>query len=495
LTKHFGGVYANRSVSLDIASGEIHCLLGENGAGKTTFAECLYGFYKPDAGKIVFKDKHVTIQSPSDAIRLGIGMVHQHFVLIRPLSVIENIIVGTDAAKPILDLNAARDRVQALCDEYSINLDLSAKIWQLSVGEQQWVEILKSLFGGVELLILDEPTAVLTPQEADKLFAILQKMKSESISIIFITHKLREVMQVSDRVTVLRKGEKIATVVTSAVEKSELARMMVGRDVVFRLEKEEACPGDPVLDIIDLHILDDREQESVRGISLCVQKGEIVGIAGISGNGQRELFESIVGVRHPISGRILLEGVDTTRFNPEQIARKGMAHIPEDRLSEGLIPEFSVAENLILGLHKRRFFWHGIYLDEGEVESFANTCVEEFEILTQSLRQITKNLSGGNLQKVIIARELSTHPVCLIANQPTRGLDVGAIEYVHNRLIEQRDQGLAVLLFSEDLEEILNLADRVAIIFNGKIVAVLNTSDTTREEIGLLMAGALEKAE
>lgn len=496
LTKRFGSVIANKEVSIEINPGEIHCFLGENGAGKTTLSECIYGFYSPESGDIYFNGKRVDIKSPSDAIDLGIGMVHQHFILVRPLSVIENIIVGTDAAHVFLNLSEASKKLEKLCSAYDLCLDLSARIWQLSVAEQQWVEILKALFGGVKLLILDEPTAVLTPQESEKLFVILRKMKQEGLSILFITHKLNEVIEVSDRVTVLRKGEKVATVNTADVTRADLARMMVGREVVFRLNKPEVTIGEPVLEVKNLCANNDRRQEALRNLSLNVKAGEIVGIAGVTGNGQKELFESIVGVRPTSSGEIILSGTDITHASVASIASMGlasmgMASIPEDRLKEGVVPDFSISENLILGLHKFRFFkFHGCFLDSREVEHFADNCIKDFDITTPSSKQPIRNLSGGNIQKVVLARELSGNPICLIADMPTRGLDVGAIEYVHNRLLMQCEKGTGILLFSDDLDEIMNLADRILVIFKGSIVADLPTT-ASREEIGLLMAGSL----
>ncbi len=493
LTKRFGSVVANSEVSLEIDAGEIHCFLGENGAGKSTLAECIYGYLCPECGEIFFNGKKVDIKSPSDAIHLGIGMVHQHFILVRPLSVIENIVVGTDAAELFLDLSKATKRLEKLCSDYDISLDLNAKIWQLSVAEQQWVEILKALFGGVKLLILDEPTAVLTPQEADKLFVILRKMKQEGLSILFITHKLNEVMEVSDRVTVLRRGEKIATVNTAEVTREDLAKMMVGREVMFRVEKPQVSLGEPVLEVNRLVARNDRGQTSLNKLSLSVRSGELVGIAGISGNGQKELFECIIGVRHAEAGEIILSGEPITNRHPREISGKGISHIPEDRLKEGIVPDFSVSENLILGLHHDRFFRaDGWVLDRKGVENFASDCIRDFEIVTPSARQTTRNLSGGNIQKVVLARELSKQPACLIANMPTRGLDVGAIEYVHNRLLKQCQLGTGILLFSDDLDEILNLADRILVIFKGSIVGELAPATASRKEIGLLMAGSLE---
>lgn len=492
LTKRFGGVLANNEVSFQINHGEVHCFLGENGAGKTTLAECLYGYCPPNSGEIYFNGERVKITSPSDAIRLGIGMVHQHFILVRPLSVIENIIVGTDAAKFILNLTEATKKLEQLCADYEISLDLSAKIWQLSVAEQQWVEILKALFGGAKLLILDEPTAVLTPQESEKLFVILRKMKQKGLSILFITHKLNEVLAVSDRITVLRHGEKVATVNTAEVNAADLARMMVGREVVFDVEKPVVQIGNPVLEVKKLCARNNRGQCALHEVSFNVKAGEIVGVAGVSGNGQKELFETIIGVNSADSGNVLLKGSEITNQSIQSIASQGIAHIPEDRLKEGVVPDFSVAENLMLGLHKNQFFkWRGLNIDKKEVESFSENCIKEFEILTPSPKQPIRNLSGGNIQKVVIARELSKRPLCLIANMPTRGLDVGAIEYVHHNLLKQCEKGTGILLFSDDLDEIMNLADRILVIFKGSIVGELNPKTASREEIGLLMAGSL----
>lgn len=492
LVKRFPQVLANDHICLEIQRCEIHCLLGENGAGKSTLAECLYGYFSPDSGKIFFKGREVKLTSPSDAIRLGIGMVHQHFVLVQPLNVLENIVVGTQAAQLILDLNEAEARLGALCSEYGIHLDLHAKIWQLSVGELQWVEILKALYVSVELLILDEPTAVLTPQETEKLFAILRRMKEEGISIIFITHKLKEVMEVSDRVTVLRKGKLVGTVQTSAVTIESLAKMMVGRDVVFRVEKEKQRPGTPILDVRNLSALNDRGQEALREVTLTVHQNEILGIAGVSGNGQKELFEVLVGVRKPMRGQVLINGKDLTGRSSQEVMKSGIAHIPEDRIKEGLVPEFTVEENLVLGLHRKPQFLRRAFLDFDNIRKHARDCIEHFEIVTPSPRQLTRTLSGGNLQKVILARELSQQPICLIANQPTRGLDVGAMEYIHHRLLEQRKNGVGILLFSEDLDEVFNLADRIAVIFRGEILGIFNSAEVSLDEVGLLMAGVKE---
>ncbi len=493
LNKRFPQVWANRDVTFDVRRGEILCLLGENGAGKTTLSECLYGTYRPDSGTITFKGQVLDLSSPRDAIKAGIGMVHQHFVLAPPLSVLENIIVGTDLPF-VLDLRRAEARLQALCRDYGLEIDLREAVARLSVGERQWVEILKALYVGVDLLILDEPTAVLTPMETDRLFGIIHRMKAEGLSVIFITHKLDEVTAVSDRVTTLRKGGLVGTVDTADVDKAELARMMVGREVVFRVEKAARDPGPPVLEVVDLRARGDRDEEALRGVSLIVRSGEILGLAGVSGNGQKELFEAIVGMRRATDGRVILEGKDVTNRPPRYLMERGIASVPEDRIEEGLVMDFRLDENLVLGLHRNRPYSKLLFLDDGRIQEFARDSIQSYAIATPSAKHLTRLLSGGNLQKVILARELSRQPACLIANQPTRGLDVGATEYVHRRLLEQRERGAAILLVSEDLDEIFNLADRIAVILKGSIAGTLDASEATLESIGLLMAGQREEA-
>lgn len=493
LTKRFPLVLANDKVDFNIRRGEIHCLLGENGAGKTTLAECLYGFYKPEEGEIRFNGKAVSLSSPNDAIRLGIGMVHQHFVLVEPLSVIENVMLGTEHKGLLLDLASAEKKLKALCELYDVKLDLNAKIWQLSVGEQQWVEILKALYVGVQLLILDEPTAVLTPPEADRLFSVLHRMKEEGLAIIFITHKLKEVMQVSDRVTVLKKGRKIATVNTKEITTGELAYMMVGREVVFRVNKDKITTGEPILHIQGLTAKNDMGLEALHGIDLTLHRSEILGIAGVAGNGQKELFEVLVGVRKATAGGISINGKDIFNKNPRFISREGVGHIPDDRIGAGLISDFSVQENLILGLEENSPFKKGLFLDRKSIKKYAEECISQYDIVTPSMNQRTSYLSGGNLQKVILARELRQSLKVLIANQPSRGLDVGVIEYVHKELLEMRRNGIGILLISEDLDEIFNLADRIAVIFKGKILKVFDAPEADIESIGLLMAGIESK--
>ncbi len=493
LTKRFPQVLANDNISLDLHKGEIHCLLGENGAGKSTLAECLYGFYKPDSGTITFKGVPVKLSSPSDAIDLGIGMVHQHFVLVPPLTVIENVVVGIQDTGFILDLKNAERKLEEICETYGIHLDLQAKIWQLSVGEQQWVEILKALYVGSELLILDEPTAVLTPQETERFFETLKQMTRDGLSILLITHKLNEVMQVSDRVTVLRRGKLVATVNTAETTKSELAKMMIGREVIFRVHKAESTRNEPVLEVRDLYALGEKGQQVIQGISFTLHRGEILGIAAISGNGQRELFEVLAGVRRAKSGQILLEGEDITNRSSSYIMVRGVGHIPEDRLHEGLIPDFGISENLILGQQRSVMYRRGPFLNLEQIRKFAKMCISTFEIKTPSLSLPTKFLSGGNIQKVILAREFTQCPQCLLANQPTRGLDVGVIEYVHRRLLEKRAEGVGILLASEDLDEIIDLSDRIAIVFKGQIMGILESKSADYEKIGLLMAGVREE--
>ena len=490
LTKRFPGVLANDNVSIDVRHGEIHCLLGENGAGKSTLSETLYGTYLPDSGKISFRGAPVEISSPKDAIEVGIGMVHQHFVLVPPLSVIENVILGTQTSGLHMHTETTRNRLAKLCDNYDVELNLDAKVWHLSVGEQQWVEILKALYEGVDLLILDEPTAVLTPQASERLFSVLKRMKDDGLSIIFITHKLKEVMAVSDRVSVLRKGKLIATVNTTDVSKQELANMMVGRDVMFTIQKEHTDVGKTVVEARALRAKNERGEEALIDVSFGICQNEILGLAGVSGNGQKELFNVLVGVLEPTAGTLTLNGDDITFAQPGARMDAGLGSIPEDRIHEGLVMDFRVEENVVLGIHRREPYARGKRLiDQDAIRRFAIESIEKFEIATPSASQVSKTLSGGNLQKLILARELSLSPAFLVANQPTRGLDVGATEYVRRRLLDQKKRGAAILLISEDLDEILNLADRIAVIFKGEIMEVIDAKESTMEKLGLLMAG------
>lgn len=492
LTKEFPLVLANDQVNFEVREREIHCLLGENGAGKSTLAESIFGFYSPDGGEIHWKGEQVEIPSPSAAMELGIGMVHQHFMLVETHSVLENIMLGRESRGPLLDEKGTRARITELCEQYNVDMDPDTLIWQLSVGEQQWVEILKALYDGVELLILDEPTAVLTPQESERLFSILKKMSYEGLSIIFITHKLNEVVQVSDRVTVLRKGKKVDTVNTWEITKADLAHMMVGRDVVFRVERNEIDRGDPVLEMRKVTTCNDLGLECIHDVNLAIHKNEILGIAGVAGNGQKELFEVLVGMREGLSGEIYLNGDNITGKDPGYIRKKGMAHVPSDRIKEGLVMDFSIAENMILGTEWDAPYRKGLMLNNKAIRQFAQKGLDAYEIAASSIDHQTGSLSGGNLQKVILAREIGSEPMMLIANQPCRGLDVGVIEYVHTRLLELREQGVGILLFSEDLDEILTLSDRIAVIFKGEILGIFDAAEADLEKIGLLMAGVKE---
>ena len=489
LTKIFHQVVAIDSVSFDVRPGEIHCLLGENGAGKSTLAECIYGFYKPEQGEIFVEGQPVQMSSPAEAIGHGIGMVHQHFVLVPTLSVLENIVVGTDASGILLDLGKAEKEVKGLCQRYCVELDLGAKVWQLPVGQQQWVEILKVLYVGARLLILDEPTAVLTPQESRALFEILGMMTRENMSVILISHKLNEVLQ-SDRVTILRKGKKVATVQTAETTREELTAMMIGREVDVSLTKDDPVMGPEILAIQKLKARDDRGQEALRGIDLVVRGGEIVGIAGVAGNGQKELFETLIGVRKARSGQVILLGEDITRRSPKYIQEKGVAFIPEDRFAEGLVPDFSVEENLILGSQRAARFKSRGFIDFTRVADFAKKCIADYEIATPSGKTLTRTLSGGNAQKLIVAREFAQAAKLTLANQPSRGLDVGVIEYMHQVLLEKRREGGAILLASEDLDELYNIADTIVVIHKGQIMGRFPTAEADIQQIGLLMVGS-----
>ena len=489
LTKKFHRVTAVDSVSFDVRPGEIHCLLGENGAGKSTLAECVYGFYQPEQGEIFVDGEPVQMSSPAQAISHGIGMVHQHFVLVSSLSVLENIIVGTSTSGILLDPGKAEKEVKKLCERYCVDLDLTAKVWQLPVGQQQWVEILKVLYVGARLLILDEPTAVLTPQESRALFDILELMTREDMSVILISHKLNEVLQ-SDRVTILRKGKKVATVNTAETTRETLTGMMIGREVDIRLTKDKAVIGPEVLAVENLRALNDRGQEALRGIDLVVRGGEIVGIAGVAGNGQKELFETLIGVRRIVSGKVSLQGEDITRQRPKYIQAKGVAFIPEDRFAEGLVPEFSVEENLILGSQRNASFKSRGFIDASRVADFAKKCIDRYEIATPSSKTLTRTLSGGNAQKLIVAREFTREAKLTLANQPSRGLDVGVIEYMHQALLKKRREGGAILLASEDLEELYNIADTIVVIYQGRIMGRFPAADVDIQQIGLLMVGS-----
>jgi simple sugar transport system ATP-binding protein len=491
ITKQFPDVLANDSVSIDVMPGEIHCLLGENGAGKTTLADMVYGVFRPDKGSISLKGQPLNLRSPKEAMQAGIGMVHQHFELVLPMSAVENVVIGMDD-----DLQKTRTRLEELCSRYDVALDLDAETGRLSVGEQQWVEILKALYVGVDLLILDEPTAVLTPQGVERLFGFLREMKEAGLAVIFITHKLYEVMEISDRVSVLRRGKLVATVDTKNTDSRELARLMVGRDVVLTVEKAPADPGEPLLEVERIAAEGLSMRGAVRDVSLTVHQGEILGLAGVSGNGQSALFNALVGLNPPTGGSVRVGGVETTHLSPKQIANLGLAGVPSDRIHQGLVMDFQIQENLVLGRQRSADFSRAGLIRSRAMRAFADHAIEQFEIMTPSAQQRTRLLSGGNLQKVILARELTgIPPKILLVHQPTRGLDIGASEYVRRRLVEERDRGAGVLLISEDLDEIFNLSDRIAVIYEGRIIDTVDPISTNRAQIGMLMAGIKESEE
>lgn len=491
ITKQFPGVLANDRVNFDLRKGEIHALLGENGAGKTTLMNILYGLYLPDAGEIYRNGKEVKFTSPKDAIAQGIGMVHQHFMLIPVFSVTENIMLGEETVKNgLLDQRTVAGQVRTLSKQYGLEVDPQAIIQDLPVGVQQRVEIIKTLYRKAEILILDEPTAVLTPQEVDDLFRIIRELSNQGVSIIFITHKLKEVLAIADRITVMRAGKVIGTVTPQETNEAHLAEMMVGREVILTVEKEPAKPGDVVFEVENLSVYDQRGLEAVRNLSFHVRAGEILGIAGVQGNGQTELVEALTGLRTPHQGSVHLGGIDVTASPPRPMIENGLAHIPEDRQRHGLVLSFPVADNLILCTYYQPPFAHNYVIQNKAVDEYARRLVEEFDVRTPSPYLPASKLSGGNQQKVIVARELSRPVKLLIANQPTRGLDVGSIEYIHQQIVHMRDRGVAVLLVSAELDEIMALSDRIAVMYRGQIVATLDTSEATREGLGLLMAGA-----
>ncbi len=490
ITKAFPGVLANDRVSMKLDKGEIVALLGENGAGKSTLMNVVYGLLTADDGEILVDDMHVKIKSPRHAIDLGIGMVHQHFMLVQPLTVTENIVLGREPGRyGVIDFATARQRVREISDRYSLKVDPDAKIIDLSVGMQQRVEILKALYQGARVLILDEPTAVLTPQEVTELFRVVRSLVDEGLSAVFITHKLEEVIAIADRILVMRDGAIVGETTPGATDEIGLARMMVGRDVVLRVEKGVSTCGDVVLSVDDVHIEDDRSLEAVKGVSFKVCGGEILAIAGVDGNGQRELVESIVGLRRPLSGKIELKGNDITRANARASIEAGVSHIPEDRHRRGLVLEFDIAENIILGDHRTSpAASHGI-MHPKAITELARKRIADYDIRTPSERVLADSLSGGNQQKVVVAREIGRNPELLVAAQPTRGLDVGAIEFVHTQIIRERDSGKAVLLVTFELEEVLSLADRILVIYEGRIVKEFAVADADAETLGYFMTG------
>lgn len=500
ITKRFPGVLANDHVDFSHEKGEIHALLGENGAGKTTLMNILYGLYQPDEGEIRVNDAPTTIVTPHDAISHGIGMVHQHFMLVPPLTVTENIMLGQESVTAatrtlgglsILDRRSVANRIHGLSKQYGLQVDPEAFVADLPVGAQQRVEIIKALYRNADILILDEPTAVLTPQEADELFVIMRALVDQGKSIIFITHKLREVFAVADRISVMRGGQMIGTVKPAEATQELLAEMMVGRKVILTIDKVEAHPGASVLKIENLQVMDDRKHMAVDGISLDVCAGEILGVAGVQGNGQTELTEALTGLRHVNGGQVTILGHETTHATPRQIVEEGVSHVPEDRQKHGLVLSFPVRDNLVLCTYYQPPFASGPEINYPIVEQKAEELVETFDIRTPNTMTRVSALSGGNQQKVIVARELSRLVKLLIASQPTRGLDVGSIEFIHHRIVEARDAGAAVLLISAELDEIMSLSDRIAVMYKGRILDILDAKKATREQLGLLMAGVV----
>lgn len=490
ITKRFPGVLANDHISFTLELAEIHAFLGENGAGKSTLMNILYGLYDPDEGEIFINGRKVTIRGPNDAIRQGLGMVHQHFMLVPTLTVAENVMLGTEIVRGmLLDEEKANRRILQISKQYGLAVPPDALVQDLPVGVQQRVEIIKTLYRGADILILDEPTAVLTPQEADDLFVTLHSLVQQGKSLIFISHKLREVLEIADRITILRRGRVVGTTTPAETNEAGLAAMMVGREVILTVPKEPKEAGAPVLQVRDLVVLDDRHTVAVDGLSLEVRSGEVLGIAGVQGNGQTELVEALTGLRPVQSGQVRLTGHDTTRAVPRRVIEGGVAHIPEDRHRHGLVLSYPVRDNMVLSTYYLSPYAKGIVINEGIIDEHAKRLVREFDVRTPSTLTLCSTLSGGNQQKVVVAREFSRPIKLLIASQPTRGLDVGSIEFIHKEIIGKRDEGIGVLLVSAELDEIMALSDRIAVMFKGKVIATLPAATATREQLGLLMAG------
>ncbi len=506
ITKTWPGVVANDHVNIKVHKGEIHALVGENGAGKTTLMNILYGLIHPDAGEIYINGQLVHITGPRDAIRLHIGMVHQHFMLIPPLTVAENIVLGHEpgSVRTVYEVKKAREAVLNLSKQYGLPIDPDARIEKLSVGLQQRVEILKMLYRAADIMIMDEPTGVLTPQETVEFFGVLRGLAQQGKTIIFITHKLREVLELSDTITVLRRGKNAGELVTKETNQPEIARLMVGREVLLRVNKTPAHPGPVVLHVEDLHAQSDRDLEALHGVSFDVHAGEILGIAGVEGNGQSELVEALTGMRKITSGKITITQVkdgqagetrDVTTMDAREERVFGIAHIPEDRRGSGLVLADTIEDNTILGRqHWPQFSWNGFVLLLRNIFNWAKKLITEYDVRTTSVEATVRSLSGGNQQKLIIAREFAAEPMALIASQPTRGVDIGAIEFIHRRLIEERDAGKAVLLVSAELDEIRSLSDRIAVMYEGKIVDIVSP-DATEEQLGIMMTGGHIKEE
>ncbi len=493
LTKRFPGVLANDHIDLQLLRGQILSLLGENGAGKSTLMNLIYGLYSPDEGEILVNGKPVSIHDPNDAIALGIGMVHQHFQLVPVLTVTENVMLGNETVNgPFLNRRAARNRILEISQQFGLEVDPDALVQDLPVGVQQRVEIIKALYRNADILILDEPTAVLTPQEADSLFDIMRTLQDRGVSMIFISHKLREVLDICQQVVVLRGGKVVGTADPTRATEADLASLMVGREVILKVDKDPAQPGEPVLVVQDLVVNDDRDLQAVRGVSLEVRAGEILGIAGVQGNGQTELIEAITRLRTIYSGHVIINGHDVTHASPRTVTETGVGHVPEDRQKNGMVLAFPVKDNLVLQSYYRPPFSHGVSTNEEAIVAMAQGLVEQYDVRTPDVFTKISSLSGGNQQKAIVAREFSRpNNRLLIAAQPTRGLDVGSIEYIHSQIVRMRDAGTGVLLVSAELDEILSLSDRVAVMYAGQIIGILPIEEADRATVGLLMAGVL----
>ena len=490
ICKSFQGVHANKDINLEINSGEILGLLGENGAGKTTLMNILYGIYQPDSGSILINGKPVRIANPLESINLGIGMVHQHFMLIQNHSVIENIALGYKDTPFLFPQKILCEKIEAFSSQFDFQIDLDQKVWQLSAGEQQRVEIIKTLLNGADLLILDEPTSVLTPQEIKELIDILRRMKADGHSVIFISHKLDEIMDICDRVTVLRKGRIVGGARTKDTDKMGLARMMVGKDVSLTMDREKLPKGDRVLSVQNIHVTGDKGLVAVKNVSFDLHKNEIFGVAGVAGNGQRELAEAITGIRSIDSGKVLINGRDITNLSPRKIYDYGVSHVPEERIRFGIAPGLFLYDNAILKQHHLKKFSKRYFLKYESVKRHAQAIITDFRVATHSINNQIRNLSGGNIQKLILGREISEQPQLLVASHPTYGLDVGATQFLRQHLLELCRQGSSVLLFSEDLDEIFELCDRVAVIFAGEFMGILETDDERVNDIGMMMAGS-----
>ena len=492
ITKAFPGVMANDHIDFFLEQGEVHALLGENGAGKTTLMNVLYGLYAPDDGRIVIRDREARISSPSDAIALGIGMVHQHFMLVPVMTVAENVMLGAEPVRSrfFLDRSRAANRIRRLSERYGLGVDPDAYVKDLPVGGQQRVEIIKVLYREADILVLDEPTAVLTPQEAEELFGVMRSLVDQGKCVIFITHKLKEVFAIADRITVLRDGRVVGTTTPEETSERELAAMMVGREVILQVEKNPRPPGEPILTVEGLRVVDDRGNSAVAGVSFQVHAGEILGVAGVQGNGQTELIEALTGLRAVADGQVHILGVPTANAPPRRILELGVAHVPEDRQQDGLVLSYPVTDNMVLNTYYLPPFARNFIVNEPAVAAAAADRVSQFDVVTTGVSAPVSTLSGGNQQKLIIAREFSRPIQLLIASQPTRGLDVGATEYTHRRIMGKRDEGCAVLLVSPELDEVMSLSDRIAVMYEGRIVGIVLAEETTREELGLLMTGA-----